>query len=171
MRRAALLLAAALGASGCDGVRLYNSAFESYGTDAVQLARAGGPLPVEILAPPVDPDAIRAALDAGPSPFGLRFGPATPADPYGYRLVLDFGLRRASPCAADPAPFVPPADAARVTVGAAFCRQGGALSRTVADGPRPAGPDDPALRRLLAGIVLELFPPRLPENFDWFRNN
>ncbi len=171
MRRAALLFALALAASGCDGVKLYGTAYTSYGADAVSLSRGDGPLPVELHDPPVAPDALLALLEAGPRPLGLRFGPELPANRYGYRLVLDFGMRRASPCAGDPAAYPRPADPTRIVVGAAFCREGGALSRTVGEAPRPDGPADPALRRLLSGIVLELFPPRLPEDFEIDRNN
>lgn len=171
MRRAALLFLAALSASGCDGVKLYGTSYMSYGTDALGLAGSDGPVAVELLDPPVAAAPIIALLNDGARSLGVRFGLDLPANRYGYRLVLDFGARRANPCAVNPAAYPRPADPMRIIVGAAFCRDGGALSQTIGDAPRPAGPEDPALRRLLSGILLELFPPRPPEVLEFDQNN
>jgi hypothetical protein len=123
-------------------VRLYGTVYGSLATESIGLTAVDGGMPVELVAPPVDPAAIGRILGTGDWPYGLRLGPELPPNRHGYRLVL--------------------------AVEAAVCRGGGALSQTVADSPCPAGPDDPVLRRLIERIVLELFPPRRPDEIELF---
>jgi hypothetical protein len=167
---AAPLLALALAGCAADASRTYGSSYPSYDPTLPRQVRAAGPLPVTLDGSPFPAAEIVAALNATPNMYDLIFVPdATPAQA-GYRITLNFTANTSSPCNSASASSMP-FDAGPSTIGvvAAFCRSGGLLSRTTGMAPRPARADDPAFRRFMSDLIVELMPAYKPygvENGD-----
>lgn len=151
--------------AGCGGARIYGSDYRSsysqsdlgYGAGIVTAgARFGMPR-----------EAFTALVASTmPQPLGrsVRYEPLAANGGAGTRVVWWFGEgergRGDELCnlaTEDGAASAP------TTVMAAFCRGPSALSWTTGRLPAPAtGPNDPALRSLIAGMTTELFPMRNP---------
>lgn len=168
---AAAAAIAALG--GCaDTVRVYKQHYASpYEPGQVRLAATRETLAVIRNNPfPGRQDAVLAAMQGQNLGPKLRYTQTPwPDDPYGYKVVLTFteGLAIVSePCKPAPEPVAPrpPAQGPRrIDVAAAFCIGETLLSETAGRVDNVTGPDDPKFRRLVSGVLVDLFPTYDPK--------
>ena len=163
----ACLALAACGANGPGQVG--DGQFSSlYDPGLVSHAGRSGMLRVVVEGAPVagaDPATVVAAMHV---PSRLTDAHLVPADAAasgeGYRLVLRFGAAdQGNPCAADSGGAN--ADSVSTHLRASFCLGPDPLSSVSAEGPKLAGPDDPALQLFMHQVISSLLPDINPLRF------
>ena len=163
------LLLLALAACG-DKVKITQAdQITPYSPQLVNYAAKSGALAAEIvgdiLGTPTDPEEVAAALRlpgwVTKARITTRPGPEVASN---IRLVLIFNPGFKGPpdnsACSDPKrlPLAPPGD--KLTVAAAFCADGKAVSWLVGEGPAPATLDDKKFTNLMNQVLLNLLPNR-----------
>jgi len=167
MRRAALAIAVAALAAGCNGVPVVHEAPNDYDTiGELGYAAQGGELKTQVRGNPfAAPDsalvaAVMRAMYMSNRGRVVRFTP-TPSvvSSLDYRIVMQFNAPAAGSELCAPGAVAPPRrpPATSVRVDAAFCRDAQALSEAWGTIEGATGPDDPGFQQLVSGVTRALF--------------
>ena len=165
MRIAApLLLPLLLAACADDGTRIHYTHYGHYSGSIAYYSARDGVMPLTVVGNPTNASnlalsaAVAAALAGTHVDHATVFAPTPQPDPASYRVVIVFGRTILQDiCSPNPTPCTPG------QVRAAFCYGDEPLSFVSAAHQPFAGPQDPALSRLVRQFGTDLFPPENPE--------